>query len=88
MSKLAALTTFKIYVPELGFARPIRAILDCPERIYVAWHRHALGIYELLDADGRGRYGPPQDDLWEVREYVRAIHYPEAGEAFYDAVTA
>jgi hypothetical protein len=52
------------------------AILPCPERISVAWHRQAKGINQLLDGEGRGSYGiRPSPEFWRVREYVRKEHY-------------
>lgn len=74
-------TVYELHIPEL--ARPFRSILPCPEILKVAWHRDALGIHELLAAGEQDRY---QDDLWQVRSYRRAVHYPEAREAFYEEV--
>jgi hypothetical protein len=79
--------TYDLYIPELMW-RPMRSILNCPERIYVAWHRQAEGIHDLLDEQGHDQAGGvPRDSLWEVREYVRAIHYPNAA-AYYERVTS
>lgn len=79
------LTTYKLYIPERGTKRPFNAILPCPERIYVAWHRDSRGTHELLDADGLNRRGSrPNETLCEVRAYDRAMHYPGANEAFYE----
>lgn len=65
--------TWELSIPELQ--RPMRTILDCPERLFVAWHRHAIGINELLDENGCRHGHPPQADLWEVREYRRIRHW-------------
>jgi hypothetical protein len=61
------------------------AVIGTPERIYVAWHRDARGVHELLDANGHTKLGhPPQDKLWEVKTYERMSsgerwgHYREA----------
>ena len=77
--------SYELHLPELGLRRPVRSILACPKRLYVAWHRDAKGIYELLDACGHNKNGhPPQDRLWEVREYERqdALNYD--GGAYYE----
>jgi hypothetical protein len=81
---MSATTAYDLYIPELGIRRPFRATLPCPERLYVAWHRDCEGIHELLDERGHRHGHPPQDRYWEVREYERAFHYPEAFEAFYE----
>lgn len=73
---------FELHIPELR--QPCRAILDRPERLFVAWHKDAKGIHELLNSAGVGRYGVPQEDLWEVREYARAILTETA--AYYEPV--
>ena len=81
-----ARTVFDLYIPERGLRKPFRAILDCPERLYVAWHRDCEGIHELLDENGHRHGFPPQDRYWEVREYERTVHCPEAREAFYERI--
>lgn len=81
------ITTYRLFVPELGSRRPIYAILPCPERIKIAWHRDARGVLELLDEHGHGKYGgPPQERLWQVREYQRTTYYEDARKAFYEEV--
>jgi hypothetical protein len=64
--------TWELSIPELR--KPMVAILDCPERLFMAWHRQAIGICELLDENGHSNGFPPQDSLWEVREYRRVSH--------------
>lgn len=76
--------SWELHIPELR--RPIVAILDCPERLYVAWHRSA-GVHRLLDENGNDSHGfPPQADLWEVREYRRVWH-SEGWSAAYERVS-
>lgn len=77
--------SWELSIPELR--NPMRAILDCPERLFVAWHRHAIGIHELLDEDGCMDGFSPQPDLWEVREYRRTWHL-EGYSASYERVSA
>jgi len=82
MSPQAAGQTWELRIPESR--TPFRAILDCPERLYVAWHRSGGGRYGtvcvLLDSNGLNKRGcVPQASLWEVREYRRVAHVEGVG---------
>lgn len=41
----------KLHIAE-PYRRTLRSTLENPQRIHIAWHRHARGIYELLTATG------------------------------------
>lgn len=74
--------TWELFIPERD-SRPFQAVLDRPERLFVAWHRDADGIHELLDGEGCNALGhPPDARLWEVREYRRVFAY--ACSAYYE----
>lgn len=76
---------YDLHIPELR--RPFRAVLPCPERIYVAWHKDAEGVHDLLDQRGHNRYGhTPQDRYWRVEAYDRAVYEPGWNVAYYERV--
>ena len=73
---------YDLHIP--GRRRPFRSILPCPERIYVAWHKDAKGIHELLDANGHSHGHPPTEGLWEVVAYDRKVWESGWTSAYYE----
>jgi hypothetical protein len=73
-----------------GLRRPLRAIQPAPEVIFIAWHRQAVGVHELVaQVDGAVRPDANRhykENLWKLRAYRRVEGGPDKGWGRYKAI--
>jgi hypothetical protein len=76
---------YTLHVP--GIRRELRVIMPVPDVLFIAWHRDAEGIFEVLNQDGRDNHGyVPQNELWRLVAYGLVEGGPEWGWGRYEAL--